>query len=586
VADIFISYSSKDRDKAEQLTEMLSSAGLSVWIDKQGIEVATSWSKEIVQAIDSCKALVVLLSPNSVVSINVAKEVSLAAEQKKKILPLDLEPVELTDDLRYHLAGLQRAPMTNTDNIIRAIAKLGLEATQAPTLKLVKETDGRKSLMILPFEDLSPTGDNGWFADGIVSELINMLSHIKSLRLTDQQETKSFKSFKGHLTEYARTMQIRYFVQGSVRKFGDQIKITTQLLDIDSGDHLWQDSLKGTMDDIFELQETVANKVVEGLKLHLTTDERQKFAERGTENVEAYELFLKSTQYYSRVTKESLQLATQLLTDAISIDPTYAQAYQMKASSLMAIYRLYDRNPALITEAEALCRKSLELKPDLYFVYHPLSQIYTYRGMLAEAEEAAKEYVRKDPQNYYSHFSLGYFYNINGEIEKTIAPYEEAARLKPNFLTVLFNLVNACSATGNQEKCIYWAEIALPQYERFLRLHPDDEIKQVSYANLLSWCGRVDEAREAALKLTGLKNSLSLYNIACLFKRIGDPENALQIFRKSIETGQAEDIRSLKEFLDNKKHWADRLIGTVEYEEVVHMVEEIERNIEAQKTGG
>ena len=88
MADIFISYSSKDKEKADQLSELLASAGLSVWIDRSGIDAATSWSKEIVQAIDNCKALLVLLSPNSVISINVAKEVSLAAEQKKKILCL------------------------------------------------------------------------------------------------------------------------------------------------------------------------------------------------------------------------------------------------------------------------------------------------------------------------------------------------------------------------------------------------------------------------------------------------------------------------------------------------------------------
>ncbi|MFI5265102.1 MAG: toll/interleukin-1 receptor domain-containing protein, partial [Candidatus Kapaibacterium sp.] len=144
MADIFISYSSLDKEKADQLSELLASAGLSVWIDQSGIDVATSWSKEIVQAIDGCKAFVVLLSPNSVGSVNVTREVSLASEQKKKILPLDLEPVDLSEDLRYHLAGIQRAPMTNIDAIIRALGKLGLEATQAPTLKLVKETDSRK----------------------------------------------------------------------------------------------------------------------------------------------------------------------------------------------------------------------------------------------------------------------------------------------------------------------------------------------------------------------------------------------------------------------------------------------------------
>src|ERR1035437_7726542 len=170
MADIFISYSREDAAQAEQLAELLASAGLSCWIDKSGIDLATSWSREIVQAIDGCKAFVVLLSTSSIESINVQKEVSLAAEKRKKILPLDLEPVALSEELQYHLAGIQRAPMTNIDAVIRALAKLGLAATQAPSIKIVKETDSRKSLMILPFEDLSPTGDNQWFADGLATE--------------------------------------------------------------------------------------------------------------------------------------------------------------------------------------------------------------------------------------------------------------------------------------------------------------------------------------------------------------------------------------------------------------------------------
>src|SRR5258708_4000767 len=130
MADIFISYSSHDREKAEQLTELLASAGLSVWIDQSNLEVSASWSKEIVQAINDCKAFVVLLSPASLESHNVIKEVSLASEKRKKILPLDLEPVALTEDFEYQLAGIHRAPMTNIDSIIRALGKLGLEATQ------------------------------------------------------------------------------------------------------------------------------------------------------------------------------------------------------------------------------------------------------------------------------------------------------------------------------------------------------------------------------------------------------------------------------------------------------------------------
>jgi len=574
--DIFISYSSKDREQAEQLTELLASAGLSVWIDQSGIEAAESWSESIVDAIDSCKAFIVMLSPASILSNNVVKEVSLASEKRKKILPLDLEPVELPKNMQYALAGIQRAPMTNIDAVIRALAKLGLEATGAPQApKIAKAADGRKSLMILPFQDLSPTGDNGWFADGIVSEMIQALSNVKALHVTDAQSTKDFKRYQGTLPTYAKEMGIRYFVEGDVRKFGDQIKINSRLLDIETGDHLWQDSMKGTMNDIFDIQEIVASKVVEGLKVHLASDEKKKLAERGTENAEAYELYMKAGEYFLRQTKEGFQFAIQLFTEAIKLDPGYAQAYQYKASALAMLYRGYDRTFLLLDEAETLCKEALRLKPDLFDVYNPLSMIYMHRGCLAEAEGAAREFIRKDPQNHVSHFMLAFFYDGTGQHASAIAPYEEAVRLKPDDLPGLFNLVNDCDSTGEQEKCAHWAAVALPYFERHLKLHPEDEGKRVHHANLLQWSGRTEDAYAAAMKLTNLKDGMSLYNTACLFRRLGDLPEALRTFRKSIETG-FRYTQLLKEFLTDEKEGVLALQGTPEYEEAKRMVEKIE----------
>jgi TolB-like protein len=573
--DIFISYSRNDSEQAEQLAQLLSSAGLSCWIDRQGIDLATSWSGEIVDAIDDCKAFIVLLSTTSTESTNVAKEVALAAEKRKKILPLDLEPVALSRDLQYHLAGIQRAPMTNIDAIIRALGKLGLEATQAPTLKLIEETDARKSLMILPFEDLSPTGDNAWFADGIVSELIAALSNVKALRLADSQATKEFKKYHGQLSVYAREMGIRYFVQGDVRKFGDQIKINSRLLDIETGEHLWQDSMKGTMDDIFDIQEKVAEKVVEGLKVHLASDEKKKLAERGTENAEAYELYMKAYEYLHRETKEGYQLAVQLLTEAIKLDLGYALAYSEKAIALIGLYRNYDRTPALLDEAKTLCKKALQLKPDLFTLYYPLSLIYMHRGQLAEAEEAAREFIRKDPQNSASHFALGLFYGETGQQAKAIIPFEETIRLKPDHLQSLFNLVLACDAAGERGKCSHWALVALPYFERHLKLHPDDEGMSVNHALLLFWSGRTDEAYAAAMRLMTLKDGVSLYNIACLFGMLGDKPESLRTFHKAIEAG-FRDVRVLKQFLIDEKEGVLALQGTPEWEEVKQMVEKIE----------
>lgn len=584
MADIFISYSSKDREKAEQLIELLSSAGLSVWIDKQGIDVSTSWSGEIVDAIDGCKAFVVLLSPSSIESKNVVREVALAFEKNKKILPLDLEPVTLPASMQYHLAGLQRTPMTNIDAIIRAIGRLGLEATQAPTLKLVKETDSRKSLMILPFEDLSPTADNGWFADGIASELITSLTHIKALRVADGQATKDYKRYTGTLPVYAKQMNVRYFVQGDVRKFGDQIKVTARLLDIETGEHLWQDVLKGKMDDVFEIQEQVATKVTEGMNVILTSEEKKKFAERGTENAEAYELILKAIEYFSRHTKEGFQLSVRLCTDAIALDSHYAEAYRRKALALTMLYRSYDRDPEHLREAEFLCLKTLELKPDRFDTYLPLAQIYMFQGNLEKAEAMAMEFVRNDPENYYSHSSLGFFYANTAQYANAIAPLEEAVRLNVHDRVTIYNLVLACYYAGEKEKTKRYALQATPIEERHLKLHPDDVVSRLQYANLLYYSGRLEDARSALSELRNVSDGSVFYNVSCIYSDMGDKQEALIQFRKAIEAG-FKNIRHLKEFLTDENEGIVSLAGTAEYEEVKRMVEEIEREAEAKKNG-
>jgi TolB-like protein len=582
VADIFISYSSKDRQQAEQLIELLASAGLSVWIDKSGIDIATSWGKEIVQAIDKCKALVVLLSPNSVVSVNVAKEVSLAAEQKKKILPLDLEPVELTDDLRYHLAGIQRAPMTNIDSIIRALGKLGLEATQAPTLKFVKETDGRKSLMVLPFQDLSPTADNGWFADGLATELISALSNVKSLRVIDQQTTQEFRKYNGHLTTYAKEMSIRYFIQGSVRKFGDQIKITTSLLDIETGDHLWQDSLKGTMDDIFDIQEKVAEKVVEGLKVHLAPEEKKKLTERGTENAEAYELYLKGQEYFDRYTKSDYERALVLFEESARLDPDFARANALIANTSQAIYRHYSRTPSLLERAEQSAERVREIEGETAQYAYVKSLISRNRGDLESSLRYAKRSIELDPSYALGYDALGFAHQSLGHKVGAVSARKEQVRLRENDRNTHFNLLISLNelpdTPENREELREYAGRAIPVFERHIRLNPDDYHSRVQFANVLLMASRTEASLEEAdkLSLVGSLDGGACYNLACLYLHASDTMKGLSMLRRSIGKG-IQNIETFRQDPDLAP-----LRGTPEFEE---LIKELEEKIAKGKNG-
>ena len=570
MADIFISYSSKDREQALQLIELLASAGLSVWIDQSGIEAATSWSEEIVNALDSCKAFVIMLSPSSIESKNVVRELALAFEKNKKILPLDLEPVQLPPSMQYHLAGLQRTSMTNIDSIIRALGKLGLEATQAPTMKLVKETDSRKSLMILPFEDLSPTGDNQWFADGIVSEMISSLSNIKALRVADPQTTKKFKNFKGHLTTYAKEMSIRYFVQGDVRKFGDSIKITSRLLDVETGDFLWQDSLKGTMEDIFDIQETVAKNVVEGLNVILTKDEEKKLEEKPTENAEAYELYLKGNEYYRRHTRSDYERALCLYEESARLDPGFADAHIKIANTSLAYYRSYSRDSQLLTRASKHIKLAARVLGESALIYYIRSMLARNLGNLEESLHLALRSVELDPKYAHGYDALGFAYKSMGRLGESANARERLVQLLENDRNAHFSYLIALNDLGDTSRLAVSAVQALPLWERYLRLTPDDLNARVFYANILGWAGEHERSLSEARTLESTEglDGFALYNLACIYLHEDDPASGIRTLRKSVERG----FRNIELFRHDPD--LDPLRGTPEFEELMKELEE------------
>ncbi len=570
MSDIFISYSSKDREKAEQLTELLASAGLSVWIDQSGLDVSTSWSAEIVDAINNCHAFIVLLSPNSIESHNVIKEVSLASEKRKKILPLDLEPITLPRELEYQLAGIHRAPMTNIDSIIRALGKLGLEATQAPTLKLVKETDSRKSLMILPFEDLSPTADNEWFANGIVSELINVLGNVKALKVMDAATTKEYKSYKGHLTNYAKEMGIRYFVQGDVRKFGDQIKISSRLLDIETSDHLWQDSLRGTMLDIFDIQEMVAKNVVEGLKIILTPEEEQKIEDKITENAEAFELFLKASEYFSRHTKPDYERSRSLLEEAVLLDPKFVKAYANLAIVANQIYAFYDRDPHVLDLASKALEAVKNIEGETWSYYHGLSSIALLRTEFEEAIRFARKAIELNPNGKLAYDALAKGLNEVGEYEEGTWAFEQAVRLNDKELTAHFNLLTNLQEKADTQRLNSAAEKAIPIYERHLRLNPDDYNTYVQLATIWAMIGSTQQALIAASRIPKIEllDGQTLYNLACLYMLCDDPRQAMHCLRQSFAKG----FNAIHIFRSDPD--LATLRGTPEFEELMKELEE------------
>jgi TolB-like protein len=310
MTDIFISYSNFDKDKATRLAQRLRDTGFLVWMDDTNLATASKWSSEIVRAIEECKVFIILLSANSFGSHNVIKELSLASEGKKHIIPVELEDtIDLTHEVKYQLAGIQRASYKEYERIETAIRNfinvdvpvhtfsapspkvrspilkyaLGilivglaggayflLSAKQtAPQLAVPQPTAPQptapgvkmKKLFVLPFESLGTDKRDDFFADGVTAQIIATLSGSQGFQTIDLKTAMNYKGRKGDIAAVAKELGARYVVDGTVQKHGKNVKITAQLIDADSVKALLSDQFDGTSDDLSGLEEKLARSI-------------------------------------------------------------------------------------------------------------------------------------------------------------------------------------------------------------------------------------------------------------------------------------------------------------------------------------
>ncbi|MBS1903837.1 MAG: TIR domain-containing protein [Bacteroidetes bacterium] len=539
MAEIFISYSRKDSTQADELVEQLTSAGIEVWIDRTSIEASASWSAEISRAIVASRVVIVLLSTASVRSENVSKEVALAAEHRKGILPIQLEPANMPDDLAYHLAGIQRIPLNDATGIARGLSKLGLTIGDINTFVVRSKQDSRMSLMILPFDDLTPTSEAAWLADGLCSELISRLSRLPEVRVVDWNTTQHFKGSRVKTVDLARELAVRYFVQGQVRTLGNTLKVTVMMLDIRSGDHIWSESLRGSISDLFAIEDEVAERVVDGLRLVISEVERRALEARPTQNAEAYELYLRARECSQPMTRDGHEAAVSLLGRAVELDPSFAEGHLELAATIIRLYSLHEQGQDVLRTARAHIERAAS-------IVGPTSDVSELRSLLAQMErdgntalEHALESVRRDPENFAAYQSLALAYRSLGRLEESAQAWTTAADLNPDKAELSNRVAVAYYELGDRERMRDASKRAIPVFEAHLRSHPDDWGSRVDYITLLEWAGHEERALEEAENVEAMEelDPRTLFNIACVYIHIGHTDRAFRALRRSINRG-------------------------------------------------
>jgi serine/threonine protein kinase/cytochrome c-type biogenesis protein CcmH/NrfG len=419
-----------------------------------------------------------------------------------------------------------------------------------------------KAIALLPFENISPDKQNDYFSDGLTEELILSLSRLKHMRVVSRTSIMQYKGTKKDLQTIGQELGVRYVLEGSVRKFQDDLRITAQLVDVETDAQLWAGKYKGRLSDVFDMQEQVSEQIVDALMVRLSPTEKVVLAKRYTENAEAFDYYLRARDALYRMTKNDVKSAIELFQQAIELDSRYAVAYAGLGEAYATLYQSFERKESYIDRSMEASLKALTYDAVLSEAYAALGLAYFDKKMLDEALSAGQKAIELDPNSFVGYWILGRIYHTTDRDREAIELYKKVVALNPDFYAVHMDLRTAYERLGDKENYEDAVRNEVEVYPRYLARYPEDPRAHIFYAVALARAGRMEEGKREAAKAVELNPSdpLMLYNTACFYAKIGEKHLALDSLKNSIMAGlehyewikrdpDLESIRSEPEYL-------------------------------------
>jgi TolB-like protein/Flp pilus assembly protein TadD len=408
----------------------------------------------------------------------------------------------------------------------------------------------KNSIAVLPFVDMSPQKDQEYFCDGMAEELINRLSNIRELKVPARTSAFMFKGKAEDIREIGRKLDVRTVLEGSIRKVGNQLRVTAQLINIADGFHLWSDTFDRELKDVFKIQDEIALAIADKLKLTLLGDEKAKVTQRHTDNVEANILYLRGKYLHLTYTPEGMEKAIELFEQAIQKDPNYALAYSGLADTYYDFSALGLILPKeAIPRAKTYLKKALDIDENLAETHASLGRIIAmYEWNWAEAEQEFKRALELNLNSsiiYYDHCAS---LTVTRRFEEAIREAERARELDP-----LSSQIN--SGVGEQFYFAGQFDRAIEDLKKTIMMDPDQYYPHLLLG--LSYQGKhmmkesVAEL-EKAFKLPGGDNPMATSFLTVVYYRSGAKAKADGLFESLNERAKHEYVPSFFLFFTNK----------------------------------
>lgn len=539
---VFLSYARDDVDAARQLADGLAQSGHDVWWDRH-LHGGSRFDQEIEEALKNAQAVVVLWSSASLNSAWVKDEAA-EARDSERLVPVSIGSAKPPLGFRqFHTIDLGSwygdGPPEALDDLLDAVNSTCrsdiLQAKSDPSDSV--KGRAKASICVLPFENMSGEPEQGYFSDGISEDIITDLSKISALSVIARNTAFGFKGQNPDVKEVAQKLGVSHVLEGSVRKAGNRVRITAQLIDGAIGDHVWADRYDRDLTDIFEIQDEISKAIVDALKVNLLPAEKKAIEKRGTTNTDAYSLYLMAREQWisGAMGKSGREEAiVRLCKQATGLDPDYAQAWALMALAQAELRFWHERDEDAVPAAE----RAIEIDPGLPEAYCVKARYLEDEGRAEEAQKKVRTALKLDSESWEVNREAARMLFRHGRIREAIPYFEKAASLmdtdwnSPMMLTTCYNAIN------DESQVRRVARLSVERAERAVAQDATNGSALAAGGISLAIIGEEDRAREWVQRalLLDPDNLNMRYNVACTAAYRGETEEAIAILKAWFET--------------------------------------------------
>jgi adenylate cyclase len=543
VARIFLSYAREDVDSAKRLAEAVGQAGHEVWWDRH-IHGGSRFTTEIDRALKQAEVVIVLWTDASVESAWVQDEAA-EGRDSDRLVPVSLNGCRPPLGFRqFHTIELGswngRGEPVQMEELLEAIGNTaGTRAAAKPSAVPVEQQAQRQiSICVLPFVNMSGDPEQEYFSDGITEDIITDLSKVSALLVIARNTAFTFKGKVMDVKDVARALDVTHVMEGSVRKAGDRVRITAQLIDSATGGHVWAERYDRDLSDIFALQDQVSEAIVTALKLKLLPEEKKAIEARGTSSVEAYNLYLMARQQWTEGSLGDIrrqETIVRICEQALTFDPNYAQAWALMAlaQSQLRFWHGTEVDP------EPAAERALAINPNLAEAHCVRAHLFEEQGRKAESTAEIETAVRLDPESWEVNREAARLLFRQGRVRDSIPFFEKAAALAESDWHNASMLITCYREIGDQAQLQRAAQVAVERTEKAIAKDPSNSAVLAGGVIALAAVGEHQRAKDwidRALLLDP-DNNIMRYNLACaLTTDLNDPDRAIQVLEPYFRT--------------------------------------------------